>query len=250
MKWETIASENGYRRMRVEADWSSIADDYEYIVSENEKARVPGFRLGKVPRPVIEQRLQKQILEDLSQRVAKRLLREALRDADVEPMGPVELTDISCSKKKPFQFTVSFLPMPDIELPDLGSLAVRDDSSDPRDIISQRLLELVSFNIPAELVRAEFGSDDSDRDKESAEWKAAVDRVRLMLILKRIARQEGIEVTEADMERRIKEKAIEFGLTPHALGAELEEGGGMERLKDMLLAESTLDYLVEKISVS
>src|SRR5512139_2836511 len=60
VKWETIASENGYRRMRVEADWSSIADDYEYIVSENEKARVPGFRLGKVPRPVIEQRLQKQ----------------------------------------------------------------------------------------------------------------------------------------------------------------------------------------------
>jgi hypothetical protein len=30
------------------------------------------------------------------------------------------------------------------------------------------------------------------------------------------------------------------------LQAELEKGGGMERLKDMLLAECVLEYLMEK----
>jgi FKBP-type peptidyl-prolyl cis-trans isomerase (trigger factor) len=80
----------------------------------------------------------------------------------------------------------------------------------------------------------------------SAEWKVASDRIRLMLILKQIARQEGIEVDEKDVKARITEKAVEFGSTKELLQSELEQGGGMQRLRDMLIAESTLDYLLEK----
>ncbi len=250
MKWKTIAIENGYHRMRVEAAWEEIAVDYDDIVSEYEKARLPGFRPGKVPRNVIEQRFQKQILDDLSHRAAQRLGRETLRDAGMEPMGPIEIADIDCGKGKPFRFIARFWPTPEIELPDLESLTIGDDVLDPRDVISHRLLEMMNFAVPDELVRAELGDDESDSGKESIVWKAANDRVRLMLILKRIAAKEGIEVSEADVERRIEEKAIAFDSTHDALRTELEKGGGMERLKDMLLAESTLDYLVEKISVS
>jgi FKBP-type peptidyl-prolyl cis-trans isomerase (trigger factor) len=67
-----------------------------------------------------------------------------------------------------------------------------------------------------------------------------------MLILKQIAQQEGISVEAADLQARIAAKAVEFGTTPKDLREELEQEGGIERLKDMLLAESTLDYLIEK----
>jgi hypothetical protein len=83
----------------------------------------------------------------------------------------------------------------------------------------------------------------------SAEWKAASDRIRMMLILKRIARQEGIEVEEADVNKRIVEKAEEFRTSKDVLQKELVKGGGLERLRDMLLAERTLDYLIEKTEV-
>jgi len=66
-----------------------------------------------------------------------------------------------------------------------------------------------------------------------------------MLILKKIAQKEGIEVDEADVNRRIADKAKEFGTAVDALRQELEEGNGIARLRDMLLAESTLDYLLE-----
>jgi trigger factor len=79
----------------------------------------------------------------------------------------------------------------------------------------------------------------------SGEWKAAGDRIKLMLILKQIARQEGIEVNEADVNKRIAEKAEEFGTTKKSLQAELGKAGDMQRLRDMLLAESTLEYLME-----
>ena len=70
-------------------------------------------------------------------------------------------------------------------------------------------------------------------------------RIRLMLILRKIARQEGITVDETDVSERISEKAGEFRTTKEALKKELEEGVAMARLKDMLLAESTLEYLTE-----
>ena len=69
-----------------------------------------------------------------------------------------------------------------------------------------------------------------------------------MLILKKIAKQEGIEVDETDVDNRIAEKAEEFKTTKKSLQAEFERGSGLQRLRDMLLAESTLEYLMEKSS--
>ena len=247
MKIKQLDDDGGRKVLQVEADWAELAADYDDIVSEHAKVRIPGFRQGKVPRSVIEQRLQKQILDDLSDRAAQRLGREALRETGGESLGPIEIVDIKGGKGKPFQFTVRFWPMPEIELPDLGSLHIREDGSDPRDMISNRLLEMVSFTVPDELVRAELESDGSSIvTHENAGWKAAKDRVRLMLILKRIAGKEGIEVTEADVERRINDKAADFGTDPDTLRTELEKGGGRQRLKDMLLAESTLEYITQK----
>lgn len=60
-----------------------------------------------------------------------------------------------------------------------------------------------------------------------------------MLILKKIAVREGIEVSDDDVEQRIREKASEFGEDPDSLKSELQKGGGITRLRDMLLAEST-----------
>lgn len=68
-----------------------------------------------------------------------------------------------------------------------------------------------------------------------------------MLILKRIAREAGIEVEEAEVERRIEAKAAEFGATIGILSAELEPGGGRARLQDLILAESVLEYLLENL---
>ena len=248
MKIIRLPDEGEQKILQVEADWRVVSADYDDTVSAYSHVRIPGFRPGKVPQRVIEQRLQKQIIEDLSNRSAQRLGREALREAGAESLGPIEIENIECGKGKPFSFTARFHPMPDIVLPDLGALNINDDGSDPRDQISHRLLVIVTFAIPDEFVKAEIGINDGDADNGSDAWKAAEERVRLMLILKRIAKQEGIEVSESDVDRRIKDKALEFGTSADALRSELEEGGGRRRLKDMLLAESTLDYLTEIIT--
>jgi FKBP-type peptidyl-prolyl cis-trans isomerase (trigger factor) len=242
-----MGDNNGRVALSVVAPWEQVAVDYEDVLGKYSGVGIAGFRAGKAPRHVVEKRFQREIMDELSRRHGSRLGREAVSQTGVEPMGPVEIADIECVKDKPFKFTVRFYPMPEIELPALDSFTIGDNGTDQKDMISQWLLEQVSFEVPDELIRAELDSSVSNDVKtQSMEWKAAADRIRLMLILKRIARREGIEVDEVDVERRIREKAVEFNVNPDTLKAELRKGGGRQRLKDMLLAESTLDLLIDK----
>ena len=247
MKITPADNDSGRKVLQIEADWAELSADYDDILSGYANVRLPGFRPGKIPRDVIEQRFQREIVRDLSQRAAQRLGREAVQEVGVESLGPVEASDIECEKGKPFRFKAFYLPMPEITLPDYGLLKTGDDGTDPRDQLSRRLLDLVQFDIPDEIVREELaGEEEKAVDPSGEEWKAASERIRLMLILKKIARTEGIEVDETDMDQRIREKADEFGTKHDTLRAELKKGGGLQRLRDMLLAESTLEYLIEK----
>jgi FKBP-type peptidyl-prolyl cis-trans isomerase (trigger factor) len=246
MKWEQHSNNDGCNRLKVEADWSELAVDYDDILAEYSKVRLPGFRPGKVPRSVIEKRFKTEIIEDLSHRAAKRLGCEAVRESGAETLGAVKAEEIECDRDKVFRATVSFQPMPKIDLPDIKSLIIDDSDSDPRDQISLKLLDLVDFKVPDELVKEELALEGTNgNDSRSAEWKAAKDRIKLMLILKQIAQQEGIEINEADVNERIAEKADEFGTTTKSLQAEFAKTGDMQQLSNMLLAESTLDYLLE-----
>ena len=247
MKLEQQKKNDGYHRLSIEAEWHELAADYDDIVAGYAKISLPGFRPGKVPLSVIEKRFRKEIIDDFSLRTAQRLGRNAIREAGIEVLGPAEAEEIECNKGKSFRATVRFHSMPEITLPELNTLINGVSETDPRDRISLRLLELVSFDIPDGLVRDELALEGVDGGEPgSAGWQAASDRIRLMLILKRIALQEGIEVDEVDVNRRIADRAKEFGTSATALRSELEEGNGINRLRDMLLAESTLDYLLER----
>jgi FKBP-type peptidyl-prolyl cis-trans isomerase (trigger factor) len=246
MQWTHLNNENGYCRLSIEAPWPEIADDYHDIVAQYAKVPIPGFRAGKTPQAIIEKRFRKEISADLSARVAQRFGWEALQEAGAEALGPLQAFEIECDKGRPFRAQVRFLPMPEISLPDLAGLLTSYDGTEPRDRISLKLLELAPFEVPGELVREELSRDGlGESDPGSEVWTAAADRIRLMVILKKIARQEGITVDERDVNKRIAKKAEEFGTTTGSLKVELEQGDGMGRLRDMLLAESTLQYLLD-----
>ena len=249
MKWEKCDSNDGYYRMNVEASWSELSGDYDSILSKYAKSPVAGFRSGKAPLNLIEKHFQKEILNDLSHRSIQRFGRKAVLESGVEIYGQVEAEDIECSKGMDFRARLRFHLMPEFDLPDINNLIPDNDGADPRDQISMRLLELVSFDIPDQLVKDEIELDGIGEAEPGDEpWEPAANRIKLMLILKQIARQEGIEVEEAEVKKRIAEKAKEFGIPERTLVNQLEKEDGLQRLRDILIAESTFDYLLEKNS--
>jgi FKBP-type peptidyl-prolyl cis-trans isomerase (trigger factor) len=250
MKWEMVPQEDGFCLLRVQVPWEKIALDYDEILNDYARLPLPGFRPGKAPSQLVEQRFRREISDQLSRRGAQRLCYPALEQAEVEATGPVEVSEVEWEKGQTFRFTARFFPLPAFELPDYRSLTpIRPAGEDPQGELSHRLLELVNLVVPEELVRAEMAFEGQpDCEPESGAWQEAANRVKLMLILKRIAREEGIEVEESEVEQRIAEKAEVFGTKADTLRAELEEGGGIPRLRDLLLAESTLEYLLEAIN--
>jgi FKBP-type peptidyl-prolyl cis-trans isomerase (trigger factor) len=247
MKWEMGDLGDGYRQMRVEAPWEEIAPDYHDILEDFRGVAVPGFRPGKAPRQVLEVRFKREIVDHLSRRGAGRLCRLALAEAGVQAAGPVEVSEVEWERGQTFRFTARFFPLPEFDLPDYRSWGAGIlEADDPPGELSLRLLERVDFSVPVDLVQGELAFEgQADGEPGSEAWQAAARRVKLMLILKRLAREEGIEVEDADVEQRIQEKAGEFGTEPEALKTDLEKGGGRARLKDLLLAESVLAFLLE-----
>ncbi len=243
----TRLEDSGDRKvLYIEAPWSEIETDYQDVLARYTRLRIPGFRPGKAPAQAVEQRFKNQIMDDLKATVTQRLGKEVLRDSGVEAFGPVEASDIECETGRLFRARIHYLPLPEFQLPELADLKTEDDGTNERDLISRRLLDTIRFDVPAELVREELARDDAAECTPGNEaWVAAEERIRLMIILKKIALQEGIEVDDADVNKRIAEKAEEFGTTKDALRKELEDGGGMARLSDLLIAESTLGYLVD-----
>ena len=251
MKAEINSSEGCRRTVTISAEWTEVSDDYADIVNELKAGDVRGFRPGKAPSGIIEKRYAEGISQAFNERVVRRLLRDAAAEHSLGPTGFVEARDITFEKEKPFAFRADFDVAPEIELPDYTSFKPSVGASDEtaRDELSAYLLENCTFELPPSLVDEELRTaDDTPDDPSQAtdeQRHAAEMRVRLILILRRIAEVDGIEVDDRDVEERVSEIAESTGARRDALHTELAQKNGLKRLELFLLAERTMDYLLE-----
>ncbi|UCH37224.1 MAG: hypothetical protein JSV76_05950 [Candidatus Bathyarchaeota archaeon] len=235
------------KEVRIETDWKDIQPDYNDILSEYLKVQVPGFRLGKAPKQIIEQRFRKEIFDDVAARCSQRLSRQALEKKDITSTGPISITDIEIERGEPFRFKTEFIVFPEFDLPDYTKFKLSlPTDAEKRDEISQWLLDNTRLDIPDELVKQELEFDDKTQVQPgSDDWNAALKRVKLLLIIRKIARVDGIELDEREVDERIDRIASEFGTTVSRLRSELLQNGGLSRISSFLLAEKVLDYLIE-----
>ncbi|MFC1800317.1 trigger factor, partial [Candidatus Eisenbacteria bacterium] len=186
------------RTMRVEASWDEVKADYSDVVKGFARVNVPGFRPGKAPRSIIEQRFAKDILEEVRDRCARRLGRKAMDENEISMAGIAEISDMEFQKEKGYTFKVEFNVIPEFELPAYSGLSLSKDADGDalRDEISRFLLENTQLELPVSLVDEEMEGDGVGADEPGYEEarKAAEARLKLMIILKRIARVDGIEV--------------------------------------------------------
>jgi len=71
----------------------------------------------------------------------------------------------------------------------------------------------------------------------------AVQDVKSALLLERIADEEKIEVSEDEVNREISALAAQAKQTPEAVRARLTEDGGLDRIRNRIRSEKTLDFL-------
>ena len=233
--------------LEVEVDWAEIHADYDDLVSSYGALAVPGFRPGSAPGKQVERHFRKEIRADVVSRCVERLSRQAIEAEKLNPVGPVSVSDVELEPGRPFRFLARFVSAPEFDIPDLVTLVLPGGTNaERRDAASAWLLENTDVNVPDAVIEWELSfQDDPGATPGSAQWNAARDRAKLLLVLRAIARRDGVDIDDRDVDERIESMAGNLETTARQLRNELLQKGGLRRVRTFMLAERTLDYLLE-----
>ncbi|HHW41178.1 MAG TPA: trigger factor [Syntrophomonadaceae bacterium] len=103
-------------QIEVEADQveDALQKAYQKVVK---RVNIPGFRRGKVPRPILEARLGKEVLyEEALDILLPQAYREAVQQQEVEPIDQPKIDVIQMEKGRPLIFKATVEVLPEVKL--------------------------------------------------------------------------------------------------------------------------------------
>jgi len=129
-------------RLSVEVPFDELKPSLDKAYREvGRQVRIPGFRPGRVPPPVIDRRVGRDVV--LTQAVndaIPELYTKAVNDSDVVALGQPEVEITNLDDGKELTFTAEFDIRPKFDLPDLSELAVTvDDTLVTPDEVEERI---------------------------------------------------------------------------------------------------------------
>ena len=107
----------------VDAEIDRVARGY------SKKARLPGFRPGKVPSTIIKQRFREQIHHDVMHDLIPRAIEEALQERGIEPVDTPDVKDVVLREGEPLTFTAAIETVPSFDPGDLSTISLRQHAS-------------------------------------------------------------------------------------------------------------------------
>ena len=138
-----------------------------------------------------------------------------------------------------------------------------------RAALMKQLAARVPFELPTSLVEREMDrrvedfarrlmEQQVDPRQAGIDWNAfrdsqrdpAREAVAGALVLDEVARREGLEVSEEEVEREVGRFAERTGRTPAAVRARLEKEGGISRIFSGLRREKSIDFLMARATIS
>ncbi len=127
-KWEKI--EKSKVNLEVEVPKEEVNEALEQAYRKVVKrVDLPGFRKGKIPRKILENRFGPEILyEDALELLVDPAYAKAVEECDFEPINQPELEEVQIEKDKPLVFKVTVDVKPDVELGEYKGVTVEHES--------------------------------------------------------------------------------------------------------------------------
>ncbi|NHN55885.1 trigger factor [Calidifontibacter sp. DB0510] len=140
-------------KLTVEVPYEELKPSIEEAyTSIGQQVQIPGFRKGKVPARLIDQRFGRgMVVQEAVNAVLPDLYAKAIEDNDIRPLGQpeVEVTEVPVEAEGPLTFTAELDTRPEITLPDFADLKVEVEP-----------LKVTDEDVEAELeaLRTRFGT--------------------------------------------------------------------------------------------
>jgi trigger factor len=109
-----------------------VSDAYKKIAMQ---VNIPGFRKGKVPAAMIDQRVGRgTVLDEAINQALPDFYSQAAREHDVAVLGRPEVDIKEFVDKEKLSFTVEVNVRPEVVLPDFSSITITVDDADVKDV--------------------------------------------------------------------------------------------------------------------
>ena len=142
MKTSLSTLEGLKRSLRVELPIDTFNQKTDKILqSLAKKARIDGFRKGKIPATILRQRFGASAKADATNEVVSETLEEALTDADVSPAAQPSLTTVDTESSDNFIYTIEFEVYPEVSVAPLSNLNIDQISATVSDEDEERALQ-------------------------------------------------------------------------------------------------------------
>ena len=151
-------------RINVEVPFTELQADFDRAYKAlAQQVRLPGFRPGKAPAKLLEARLGRgAVLQQVVNDVLPSRYSEAVTTTELRPLGEPDIEVTKIEDGDELVFTAEVDVRPDIDLPDLGELAITVDA-----------IEVTDADVDTELeaLRARFGTlKGVDRPAETGDF--------------------------------------------------------------------------------
>ena len=153
------------REIGVEVDADTVSKAFRTVTKKYQRlARIPGFRVGKVPETVIKNRFSKEVRQEVLDQLVSERFRQTLAEQKINPVSQPQLTNLMLVDGQPLQFKAAFEVLPEFDVTGYDSLEVKKPDT-----------ELTEAEYQAELTRLMDAHGtvepvDEDRELHDGDW--------------------------------------------------------------------------------
>ena len=134
MNLQLSAVNDTRKSLVINLDKEEVDAQHAEVVGEFvRQARLPGFRPGKAPAPLVIKRYSKEIADDFKQRLVTKAYRDALEKEKLDVLNIVNVEEGKIEAGNPAAITVTLDVRPDFKLPEYVGIPTQVPSTEPTD---------------------------------------------------------------------------------------------------------------------
>ncbi len=113
------------RKLSIEVEGTEVDSELSRAYTQlGRQVKIPGFRPGKIPRRILEQKFKQEVEGDVIQRLVQRTYMEAIRDHKVEAVSDPMVTQKTFAASQPFAYEARVEVRPRVQPKDYTGVAL------------------------------------------------------------------------------------------------------------------------------
>jgi len=141
--------------LSIEVEAERWKPDYQAVCQKYlRQARVPGFRPGRAPLPIVQQRFGDSIRADFLEAAVRKYFKEAVESESLKPLSLPKIAEVDFAPGQSFTFKATFEVPPALELPNYKGLEIEQVPAEVQDeeveVVLGQLREQAAEYLPVE----------------------------------------------------------------------------------------------------